>query len=569
MKILLMGNPNVGKSAFFSRLTGVHVVTFDYPGTTVEFIEGKMHLKEKDVKIINVPGVYTLEPISKTEEVACKILQEGDAIINVVDSTNLGRSLNLTLQLIKKKIPLVLALNLWDEAKHTGIKIDIEKLQQILGVPCVSTCAISGEGFKELTSKILSAKISKYEYEEKEKWHEIGNIIDEVETITHRHHTFKEQLADASIFPTTGILMAIIVLFATFQVIRFIGEGLIKYALRPFFENLWAPLMLRISGLIGSHGFIHDVLIGKLTDGKIDFEGSFGLLTTGLFVPIGAVFPYVFAFYLILSFLEDSGYLPRLAILVDNIMHRLGLHGMAIIPMILGLGCNVSGALSTRIMESERERFIVATLMSVTIPCMVQTAMLFGLMGKHGAVGLGVVFATLFVVWIILGVLLNKVIKGESREIFLEIPPYRFPCFSLLAKKVWMRIIWFVKEAVPWVMVGVFIVNMLYYFEIINLISKYTAPLVSGVLGLPREAVGALFLGIFRKDVAVGMLIPLQLTFSQLVVASVVLIMYFPCVTTFITLVRELGIMAMLKSAAIMIVSALLVGGILNIILSS
>lgn len=564
-----MGNPNVGKSAFFSRLTGVHVVTSNYPGTTVEFVKGKMYLEKEEIEIIDVPGVYTLEPISKAEEIACEVLQEGDVIINVVDSTNLGRNLNLTLQLIKKRIPLILALNLWDEAKHTGIKIDIEKLEQILGVPCVSTCAISGEGFKELISKILSAKISKYEYEEEEKWHEIGNIINKVETITHRHHTLKEQLADASISSTIGIPVAMIVLFAAFQIIRFMAEGLIKYVFNPFFENLWAPLMLRISGLIGGYGFIHDVLIGKLTEGKVDFERSFGLFTTGLFVPMGAVFPYVFAFYLVLSFLEDSGYLPRLAVLVDNIMHRLGLHGMAIIPMAVGLGCNVPGVLSTRIIETKRERFIVATLMAITIPCMAQTAMLFGLIGKHGAGGVGVVFATLFVVWIILGILLDKVIKGESREIFLEIPPYRFPYFSSLAKKVWMRVICFVKETVPWVIVGIFIVNILYYFEIINFISKYTAPLVSGVLGLPKEAVGALFLGIFRKDVAVGMLVPLQLTFSQLVVASVVLIMYFPCVATFITLVRELGVMAMLKSAAIMIVSALLVGGILNIVLSN
>ncbi|MEW6608602.1 MAG: ferrous iron transporter B [bacterium] len=575
MKILLMGNPNVGKSVVFSRLTGVHVIASNYPGTTVEFTKGFMHLPEElgfkgeTAEVIDVPGVYSLEPTSRAEEVAVEMLQQGDMVINVVNATNLERSLNLTLQLLKKKVPLIIALNLWDEAKHTGIKIDVEKLEQTLGIPCIPTCAITGEGFKELVSKIKEAKAGEYEYEEEERWHEVGNITNKVEKIIHRHHRFRERIADLSIFPRTGIPVALIVLFATFHVIRFIGEGLIGYVFEPFFENLWAPLMLKLSNILGSDGFIHTILIGRLVDGEIDFGESFGLLTTGLFVPFGAVLPYVFAFYLILSFLEDSGYLPRLAVLVDNIMHRLGLHGMAIIPMMLGLGCNVPGALSTRIMETKRERFIAATLMAIAVPCMAQIAMVVGLIGKYGAGGLGIVFGTLFVVWIILGVLLNRTMKGESMEIFLEIPPYRLPYFQGLVKKVGMRIIWFVKEAVPWVLAGVFIANILYTLGIIDLVGRFTAPVISGILGLPKEAVGVLLLGFFRKDVAVGMLVPLGLSFPQIVVASVVLTMYFPCVATFATLVKELGIAGMLKSTALMIISTLLVGGILNLVIGN
>lgn len=573
MKILLMGNPNVGKSVVFSRLTGVHVIASNYPGTTVEFTKGYMHLPEElgfkgeTVEVVDVPGVYTLEPASKAEEVAVEMLKEGDVVINVVNATNLERSLNLTLQLLKRKVPLVVALNLWDEAEHTGIEIDVKKLEQTLGVPCIPTCAITGEGFKELVSKIKEARPGGYEYDEEERWHEVGNITAQVERVTHRHHSFKEGLSDASIFPRTGIPIALIVLFVTFQVIRFIGEGLIGYVFEPFFENLWAPLMLKLSNLLGGDGFIHNILIGRLVEGGIDFGESFGLLTTGLFVPFGVVIPYVFAFYLILSFLEDSGYLPRLAILTDNIMHRLGLHGMAIIPMMLGFGCNVPGVLSTRIMETKRERFIAATLMAITVPCMAQIAMIVGLIGRHGAAGLGIVFGTLFLVWVILGVLLNRTMKGESMEIFLEIPPYRLPYLRGLVKKVWLRIIWFAKEAVPWVLAGIFMANILYTLGIIDFVGKYTAPAISGVLGLPKEAVGALLLGFMRKDVAVGMLVPLNMSFSQLVVASVVLTMYFPCVATFTTLVKELGVVDMIKSAAIMIVSTLLVGGMLNLVL--
>jgi ferrous iron transport protein B len=566
--LLLMGNPNVGKSVVFSRLTGVHVVSSNYPGTTVEFTKGYMNLDGKTIEVIDVPGVYTLEPVSKAEEVACEMLNVDNVVINVVNATNLIRSLNLTLQLIKKKIPMIIALNLWDEAKHTGIQIDIEKLEIILGVPCIPICALTGEGFKELVSRIKEAKQGVYEYEEQERLHESGNITERVERISHRHHKFSERLRDATIYPIRGSLIALIVLFCTFEIIRFIGEGLINYVFTPLFENLWTPLMLKISSIFNGVGFIHEILIGRLIDGKIDYNQSFGLLTSGIFIEFGVVLPYIFAFYLILSFLEDSGYLPRLAVLSDNIMHRLGMHGMSIIPMILGLGCNVPAALSTRIMDTKRERFISATLLAIAVPCMAQIAMIVGLIGKHGAAGLWIVFVTLFVVWIVLGVILNKVMSGESTEMFLEIPPYRFPYLPGLVKKIWMRIIWFIREGVPWIMVGIFIANILQTFGIIGIIAKIAQPVICNILGLPVDATGALLIGFLRKDVAVGMLAPLGLTLHQLIVASVVLTMYFPCAATFSILLKELGIRDMLKATGIMVVCSLLVGGVLNLILS-
>lgn len=580
MKILLMGNPNVGKSVVFSRMTGVHVISSNYPGTTVEITRGYIHLPEElgyngeNVEVIDVPGIYNLDPACKAGEVAIEILKQvqmqevwcQDIIINVVNATNLERSLNLTLQLLKKKIPLVIALNFWDETKHTGIKIDVDKLEKILGVPCVPICALTGEGFKRLVSRIKEAKPGEYEYEEKEKWHEVGNIVADVEEVTHRHHRFRERLADVSISPVMGIPIAGIVLSASFGIIRAIGEGLIKYVFEPLLNNLWAPLLLKLSNLLEGSGFIHDILIGKLQNGEIDFQ-SFGLLSTGFYIYLGAVIPYVLAFYLILSFLEDSGYLPRLAILVDNIFHRLGLHGMAIIPMMLGLGCGVPGVLSTRIMETKRERFIAATLLSIAIPCMTQIAMVVILIGKYGAGGLWIVFGTLFIVWIVLGLILNRVVRGESLEIFLEIPPYRIPYFQGLIKKVWMRLIWFIKEAIPWVLIGIFIANILYILGIIEVVGRFAAPVISGIFGLPKEAVGALLIGFLRKEVAVGMLIPLGLSLNQLIVASVVLTMYFPCIATFTTLIKELGIKDMFKAACLMIISTLIVGGLLNLVL--
>jgi len=564
--VLLMGNPNVGKSVLFSRLTGVYVVASNYPGTTVAYTKGFMRLGGEKAVVIDVPGTYTLQPTSRAEEVASELLRDGDLVVNVVDATNLERNLNLTLDLIKRQIPLVIALNLWDESKHIGISIDAQRLEEILGVPVVPTSALNGQGIKTLVSRMADAKPSSFEQEE-ERWSEIGKIVGEVQKVSHRHHTLLERLADASVVPASGIPIALVVMFVIFQIIRFVGEGLITYIFEPIFERIWAPLMMKLSSLLGSGGFLHDILIGKLVEGEIDFVESLGVLTTGLFVPFAMVLPYVFAFYLVLSFLEDSGYLPRLGVLVDAVMHRVGLHGLSIIPMMLGLGCNVPGAMSTRMLETRRERFISATLMAICVPCAAQTAMIVGLVGRFGAAGLGLVFGTLFVVWVILGVVMNSFLRGESPEIFVEIPPYRVPYVPGLLKKLWLRIRRFLREATPWVIVGVFIVNVFYSLHIIDFIGKVTAPIVTGILGLPREAVAALIIGFLRKDVAVGMLSPLGLPLRQLVVASVVLTMYFPCVATFMVLIKELGIKDMAKSALIMIASALAVGGILNLLL--
>jgi ferrous iron transport protein B len=571
-KILLMGNPNVGKSVIFSRLTGVRVIASNYPGTTVEFCRGCIGSGTSKIDVVDVPGTYGLDPTSPAEKVAVQMLDNaistGDSIVvNVVDSTNMERNLNLTLELVKKDIPMVVALNLWDEAKHIGISINPEKLEQILGVPVVTTVAITGEGIKDLVTRLKEATNSHYTFDDEERWHEVGKIVAQVQVIKHKHHTLGERVDDLTIHPWTGIPIAIAVLLALFFIIRIIGEGIIGALCDPFFDIAWKPLMMQLSAFLGPGSMLHKIIIGQLIDGTIDFGQSFGILTTGLYVPFGAVLPYIFAFYLVLSVLEDSGYLPRLAVLLDNTLHIIGLHGMAIVPMFLACGCNVPGVLATRILETKRERFIAATLMSISIPCMAQTAMIFGLIGKYGVPGLFPVFATLFCVWLVVGNILRHIIKGESPEIFTEIPAYRLPHFGTLIKKVWMRVNWFLKEAIPFVLFGVFIVNVLYTIGVFTFLGNLIGPVTSRVLGLPFEAVGALLIGFLRKDLAVGMLAPLGLTMKQLIISCVVLTMSFPCIATFVVLLKELGIVDMIKAAFIMLTSAFLVGGLLNLIL--
>ena len=248
-------------------------------------------------------------------------------------------------------------------------------------------------------------------------------------------------------------------------------------------------------------------------------------------------------------------------------MHRLGLHGYAIIPTLLGFGCNVPAVLATRILESKRERFIAATLISIAIPCAALQAMIIGLVGEQGGQYVAIVYGTLFVVWIILGIILNRVVKGFSPELLIEIPPYRLPSWRAVLQKLWMRVYGFLVEAIPIILGAVLVINILYILRVFDAIANFTAPVVTGLLGLPKEAVTAIVIGFLRKDVALGMLAPLGLTAEQLVVGSVVLAMFFPCIATFVILLRELGMVNMLKSAAIMICVALITGGLLNLIL--
>jgi len=568
-KIFLIGNPNVGKSVVFSRLTGVRAMSSNYPGTTVEITRGFLEIGQDKVEVIDLPGTYSLEPTSKAEEVAVSILfdtpKDQMAIINILDSTNLERNLYLTLQLIEEGYPVIVCLNMCDEIKHRGITLDSDKLEAVLGVPVISTCAVTGVGIKKLIQRISEVKVSlrpKKSYQE--RWVEIGQIIEQAQRLTHRHHTFREIMEDISIRPFTGILMGVGVVYASFKIVRFVGEYLINNVCDPIFNNFYQPLIEKLSVILVPESFLHHVLVGDLINGKIDFKQSLGVLTTAPYIEFAMVLPYVFSFYIILSLLEDIGYLPRLAILLDNILHRMGLHGYAIIPVLLGFGCNIPGILSTRILESKRERFITSTLISIGVPCVALQAMIFALLGKYSGFYVAGVYLVLFIVWVVLGAILNLVLKGYSPELLIEIPPYRFPPFTVLFQKIYFRIKGFIIEAIPVVLLGVFLVNIMLYFKMFDLVSGIFAPVISGLFGLPKETIIALLIGFVRKDVAVGMLMPLGLTLKQMFIAATLLAVSFPCIATFVVLLKELGLKDLIKATILMLITGLVVGMVLN-----
>ena len=434
-------------------------------------------------------------------------------------------------------------------------------------MPVIPTVALTGEGIKTLVSRLKEAKSSeKYKrISKKNIWFEIGKIIRKVEKIEHKHHTVRERINDLTIKPLTGLPIAAAVVFLSFWLVRLIGENLIEHVIDPIFDDLYLPVIERLSEFLGP-GFLHSLFIGEYGM-PIDKLESLGMLTTGLYIPIGVVLPYIIAFYFMLSLLEDSGYLPRLATLVDNIFHKLGMHGHGIIPMFLGLGCNVPGALATRTLETRKQRFIAATLLAIAVPCMAQMAMIFGILGNYGIYYIFLVFLSLGIIYVTIGTILNKIIKGASPEIFMEIPPYRRPSLKVILKKTWMRVKWFLKEAIPFLMAGVAVINILYMAGVLQWISNALQPVMEGLFGLPGEASIALVVGFLRKDLAVGMLVSLGMSPMQLVIAVTMLTIYFPCIAAFIVFVRELGVKDMIKSAFIMMGTAAVVGVIMRLIL--
>jgi len=391
-----------------------------------------------------------------------------------------------------------------------------------------------------------------------ERWDLIEKISNKVVTFGKFKHTLKDALGELTVKPLTGIPIVIAVLYGFWSVFcSFAGTLFTDGFFVKLFDEHFLPWIQSI--FPGKGGWFYYIFVGDpLADNCFE---AFGVLTSGLFVAIGVVLPAIFIFYLMMALLEDVGYMPRLAVLIDTIFHKIGLHGYAIVPSILALGCNVPAVTATRILETKKQRFMMMTLLAIFIPCGAQL----GIMQEVIPESIGIVLLYLIFGYFIFGFILNKLTPGKSPEILIDVPPYQKPLWNNIARKLRMRLGGFLKTAVPFVLFGCAIVNILYLTGTIDWLAKTLTPLLTGWFGVPGETVGPLIAAFLRKDLAVAQLGAIEMSKYQMITSVVLVSIYFPCVATFVMLLKE-GWKNLLGSLAVLVAVIFLYGGLINLI---
>lgn len=592
--VVLAGNPNVGKSVVFAALTGTYVDVSNFPGTTVELMRGRMGT----VDVIDTPGVYGVSSFNDEERVARDIILTGDVVINVVDAVHLERDLFLTLQLVDMDKRMIVALNMADEARRRGLGVDRDLLEDLIGVPVIETVAVEGAGLAELRAAIPKARrghamvslseelgrtaerlgvsradaLMVLEGDEvvsgrlgiepgtgrddiyvarRERVNDIcGHVISE----TLQGANFSARLSHAMMHPLTGVPMLIALLAAIYVVVgQWIAGGLVGLLQGDLFEGRWYPWVQGLAAHVfapGSAGY--DLLVGQ-----------FGLLTMLPATLFGVILPLVSAFYLLLSLLEDTGYLPRIAALTDRSLTSMGLNGRAVIPLILGLGCVTMGTLTTRILGSRRERFIATALMAVAVPCSAQLGIVAALMTTAAPVYTFAYFAILLVVFVALGTLLNRIVPGQSTELLIDLPTLRLPRVDNVARKTGIKVWSFMSEVTLFFVGGTLFLGLLQVTGALDWIIATAEPVVHGWLGLPPQTATAFVMGMIRRDFGAAGFFSMNLTSPQLLVAMVTITLFVPCVASTIVVLKERGWLYMFGLLASSIGVAFLLGGLI------
>lgn len=557
-KFLLMGNPNVGKSVIFSKLTGVNVEISNYTGTTVDYTVGDINFGKFKSSLIDVPGTYSLQATSQAEDVAIKMLEEGaDAIICVLDASHLSRNLDLALELKEYGIPIVYALNLTDVAKRQGTEIDVEVLSNLLSSPVIPTVAIKNIGLRKLLSSVFKesnkVNIPKVKLSNDERWSMIDEIVDKVEKKTETEESFIDKLENWTVEPWPGLPIALFVMIVALAVVVGGGKALRSVVLLPLVNNIIKPFFTRLVSAIIPAGIFRNLLVGE-----------YGVLIIGIEWPFALIMPYVFLFYLVFSFLEDSGYLPRLGVLADGLLRKIGIQGGNIITIMMGYGCAVPAIIGTRAATTYKERLIVASLIAFAVPCASQTGAFISLLGDRSIPALIFVYLVSFLVMALVGFVLNKFIKGESQPMLLEVPNLLMPDKEAFKTKLGLRMKHFLLDAEGPMFIGIFIAALVAETGILNSFSEIISPIVVGWLGLPKEASLSLLLGIIRRELAVLPLLELNLNTLQLTVGSIVALFYLPCLSVFGVLMEEFSAKVALSIGALSIFMAIFFAGIVN-----
>jgi ferrous iron transport protein B len=633
-KIAILGNPNVGKSVIFGLLTGKYVTVSNYPGTTVEVTSGHANF-DKKLGIVDTPGVNNLLPMSEDERVTRDILlnEDIDGLVQVIDAKNLRRGLLITLQLAEMGLPFLLDLNMGDEARSRGMYMDAKELGETLGIDVVETVATSRKGISKLVKSIPDTRKSKFSFKyspgiedgikdiskllpdvriskrslalmllsgdeslkpwlaslEKKTVKKIEQIrnraqagysqplnyvitkrrIEEVQGIVKRTESREEKSAGSiletfgriAVHPIAGIPILIAVLVLVYEFVGVFGAGtLVDFFEGVIFNEYINPVSISVVESLIPFKIAQDFLIG-----------DYGIITMALTYSVAIILPIVGTFFIAFGILEDSGYLPRLAVMVNRIFKTLGLNGKAVLPMILGLGCATMATLTARTLETKKERIIVTLLLALGVPCSAQLGVILGLLGGLSgaalAVWIGSVVTTLFVV----GFLASKVIPGGGYDFIMELPPIRVPKLTNILVKTASRVEWYLKEAVPLFILGTIFLFTLDITGLLGGIEIIASPLIVGVLGLPAQATGAFLIGFLRRDYGAAGLFALAsaglMDTTQIVVSMVTITLFVPCIANLFIIIKERGWKVAAGMVAFIFPTAFVVGGLLNFIL--
>ncbi|NLK27990.1 MAG: ferrous iron transporter B [Clostridiales bacterium] len=567
-KILLMGNPNVGKSVFFSNMTGIHVVSSNFAGTTVSYTEGTIQLGNETYHLIDVPGTYSMEATSEAEAVAVRFMDSNPvAVLCVLDATNLERNIKLGLELQKYNVPIVYALNLVDVAKRHGYEINVPLLSQELGAPVIPTVAVKGEGIEEIKEelqKIVSKPSTKScsncsscpgcKSNELNAWDRAREITARVRKKEDGKLSFLDRLGNNMLKPWPGIPIALLIIILSLGAIVGGGKALRATLLLPLVNKVLVPLFKSLFTTIIPEGILLNVLIGE-----------YGIFVIGFEWIIALIFPYVFLFYIVFSFLEDSGVLPRLSVLFDNIMRKMGIQGGSMITILMGYGCAVPAIIGSRTATTKKERLIISTVVCFAVPCISQTGALISLFAGFSPILLLLMILLSLLIMVTVSSILGRILKGTVDPMVIEIPNLLMPNGKAYAKKLMLRMKHFLLEAEVPMLLSIIIAAVLKETGLLNLIAVYLEPIVSGWLGLPKDAVIALILGIVRREMAVAPLLAIEgLTALQAFVGGTVALLYLPCLSVFGILSKEFNTKVAVMIGISTVISAFVVAGLIN-----
>ncbi|HQJ18516.1 MAG TPA: ferrous iron transport protein B [Methanolinea sp.] len=614
MKIGLIGNPNVGKSLIFHQLTGIGVEVSNYPGTTVDLFSGTLCYRKERIDLVDLPGIYSLEGKSPEEEIVRNFItgEEVEGLVAVLDATHLERNLYLLLQVAEYKKPLVVVLNMMDEAEKRGIEIDREKLSSIIGTEVIPVTATQGKNVGE----IIPATLFRSRTPDITIPYDL-HIEAAIRTLVSVHgisrivalQALQGMVDDPGIAESAGTLareieevhrMSVQQIIAgnRHRCARVIAEKVIRKREEVTAGSLdtlltsrvWGPVILCavlaaiLLSVFSIGSYLEEFLVGSfeslivqpfLSLGLEPLSEQIGLaILLALQAGLGIAFPYIFTFYIFISILEDSGYLTRAAFLADSTMHRLGMHGQGIIPLILGFGCNVPAIMGLRLLRTRRERVIASFLVSM-IPCSARTVIIAGIVAVFVGFGAALsIYVITFGLIILTGIVLSRITPGERYGMILELSPLRVPEPGNVLAKSWYRIREFLVIAMPLLVAASIVLGLLQYIGFSSLFAELVAPFSETILGLPGYAASALLFGILRKEMALETLVILSgtadlasvLTAGQIYVFAVVSVLFIPCISTMAVLARVVGARITFLVSLYTLILGVCIGALINIL---